>query len=105
MSLVHLLSLIFGPLKLHSVPFLENLQEFHFHLGIQSYSNSPQMSCLGMNSGRGWNPNLEGSYLLEYSEYKAEFWLQCTSGFYIQPLRFSASDPLPISGYGEFTKT
>ena len=30
--------------------------------------NSPQVSCLGMNPGRGWNPNLEESYLLEYSE-------------------------------------
>ena len=63
------------------------------------------MSCLGMNTGRGWNPNLEGSYLPKYSESKAAFWTQCTSGFYLRPLQFLAPDLLSISGYIESTKT
>ena len=53
MSLVNLLSLIIGPPKLKSVPFLEHLQEFYLDLGIPRYCNSPQVSCLGMNSGWG----------------------------------------------------
>ena len=53
---------------------MENLQEFYLDIGIPIYSNFPQVSCLGMNSGRGWNPNLEGSYLLIYRDYEAEFW-------------------------------
>ena len=40
----------------------------HLDLCSRRYNNSPQVSCLGMNPGRGWNPNLEESYLLEYSE-------------------------------------
>ena len=63
--------------------FLEHLQEFHLDLCSPSYNNSAQVSCLGMNSRRGWNPNLEGSYLPEYRESEAEFWTQCTSGFYL----------------------
>ena len=52
--------------------FLEHLQELHLDLCSPIYSNFPQVSYLGMNSGRGWNPNLEGSYLPEYSESEAE---------------------------------
>ena len=58
-----------------------------------------------MNFGRGWNPNLEGSYIPEYRESKAKFWIQCKSGFYIQLLQFSTLDPSPISGYSECNKT
>ena len=58
-----------------------------------------------MNSRRGWNPDLEGSYLPEYSEYEAEFWTQCKYGFYILPLKFSAPETMPIVGYSECTKT
>ena len=72
-SLDHLLSLKIGPPKLQSVPFLEHLQEFYLDLCSPIYFNSPQVSCLGMNSGWGWNPNLEGSYLAEYSEYEDDF--------------------------------
>ena len=104
-SLVHLLSLKFGPQKLQSIPFLEHFQEFHLDLCSPIYCNSPQVSYLGMNSGRGWNPNLEGSYLLEYSESEAEFWTQCSSRFYIRSLQFSALDPSPILGYSKYTKT
>ena len=63
------------------------------------------MSCLGMNSGRGWNPNLEGSYIQEYSEYEADVWIQCSSVFYIWPLQISAPETSPILGYSECTKT
>ena len=104
-SLVHLLSLIFTPTKLDSVKFLEHLQEFHLDLCIPIYCNSPQVSCLGMNSGRGWNPNLERTYLLEYSESEDKFWIQDSSGFYIQLLQFSASNTSPISEYSDCTKT
>ena len=78
MSRVHLLSLKFRPKKLKSVPFLEHLQEFHLDICISRYCISPQMSCSGMNSGRGWNPNLEGSYIPEYNKSETEVWTQCT---------------------------
>ena len=53
---------------------MEYLHKFHLDLCSPIYSNYPQVFYLGMNLGRGWNPNLEGSYLLEYSESEAEFW-------------------------------
>ena len=52
---------------------MKHLQEFNLDLSSPCYSNFPQVSCLGMNSGGGWNPNLEGSYLPEYSENEAKF--------------------------------
>ena len=58
-----------------------------------------------MNPGRGWNPNLEGSYLAEYSESEAKFWIQCNLGFYIQLVKVSSPEPSPISIYSECTKT
>ena len=105
MSLVHLLSLKFRTYKLQSVPFLENLQEFHLDLCSPRYCNYPHVSCLRMNSGRGWNPNLEGSYLLEYSESEAYFWTQCSPGFYIWSIKMSASENSPNLEYSECTKT
>ena len=57
-----------------------------------------------MNPRRGWNPNLEESYLLEYSEYEAETWTQCTSGIYIQPMSFLAPTPSRILIYSESTE-
>ena len=84
---------------------MEHLYKFHLDICSPRYSNSPQVSCLGMNSGRGWNPNLEGSYLLEYSEYEFESWIQCKYGFYIRPVKFSALEPSPILRYSECTKT
>ena len=104
-SLFHLMSLKLGPQNLQYVPFLEHLPKFHLDLFSPRYSNSPQVSCSGMNSGRGWNPNLEGSYCPEYRESEAEFWQKCTSGFYLWPLQFSVPDTFPISGYSECTKT
>ena len=82
MSLFHLRGLNILPQKQNSMPFLEYLEKFHLDLFSQRFINSAQVSCLGMNPGRGWNPNLEGSYLLECSEYEAENWIQHTSGFY-----------------------
>ena len=105
MSLFHLLGLKIKPQKVQSVPFLEQLHKFHLDIFIARYGNSPHVSCLGMNRGRGWNPNLEGSYLPEYSEFEADFWKQCSPGCYIWPLKFSASDTSPISEYSECTKT
>ena len=87
------------------MPYLENLHKFHLDLVSQGYSYSPQVSCLEMNPGRGWNPDLEESYLLEYSEYEAEFWIQCKSGFYIRPVKFLSLEPSPIPRYSECTKT
>ena len=58
-----------------------------------------------MNPERGWNPNLEESYLLGYSKYEDEIWTNCKSGFYIWPLKFSAHDPFSIPIYSECTKT
>ena len=72
MSLVHLQGLKLLPYKVYYVPFLEHLHKCHFDLCIPRYRNSPQVSCLGMNPGIGWNPNLEGSYLLEFSEFESK---------------------------------
>ena len=105
MSLVHLLSLNFGPQKLKSVPFLENLQEFHLDLCSPRYCRSHQVSCLWMISGRGWNTNFERSYLVKYSKYEAEFWKQCSSEFYLRSLQFLVLKNSPISGYSECIKT
>ena len=104
-SLFHLLGLKIGPQKLNSVSFLEHIHKFNLDLFIPRYSNSPQVSCLWMNSGRGWNSNLEGSYLPEYSESEVKVLIQCTSRFYRRPMQFSAPKPSPISGYRKCTKT
>ena len=40
-----------------------------------------------MNPGRGWNPDLEESYLPEYSEYDAESFTWGTSGIYLQTMK------------------
>ena len=74
MSLVHLQVWKFRPQKVQSVLFLEHLHEFHLDLCSPIYCNSPQVFYLEMNFGRGWNPKLEGSYLLEYREFEAELW-------------------------------
>ena len=78
MSLVDLLSLIFGTKKLKSVPFLERLHEFHLDLCSPRYINYPQVFCLWMISRRAWNPDFERSYLLEYNESEAEVQKQCS---------------------------
>ena len=72
MSLFHHQSLKILPQKVQSVPYLEHLVKFHLDIFSPRYNNSPQVSCLGMNGGRGWNPDLEESYLPEYSEYEDE---------------------------------
>ena len=57
---------------------MEHLVKFHLDLRSQRYSNYPKVSCLGMNLGRGWNPDLEESYLPKYSEYEAEIVTKCS---------------------------
>ena len=54
-----------------------------------------------MNSGRGWNPELEESYLLYYSESEAETFTQGGVRIYICPVKVSSPDPSPIYGYRE----
>ena len=85
MSLFPLLGLKLEPQKVQSVPFLENLHKFHLDPFIPIYINSPQVSCLGMNPGRGWNPDLEETYLLEYSKSEAKMFYTR----YIRILSFS----------------
>ena len=58
-----------------------------------------------MNPGRGWNPDLEESYLLEYSEYEAESFAKSTTRCYIQPVKILALDTSSILIYRECTKT
>ena len=94
----------FLPQKVQSVPFLEHLAKLHLDLCSLKYNNSPQVSCLGMNPGRGWNPNLEESYLLEYSESEVETFTQGTSGIYVHLVKCLAPYPSPISRYSECTK-
>ena len=57
-----------------------------------------------LNSERGWNPELEESYLLYYSENEAETFTQGTKRFYIRPIIFLAHDPSPILSYSESPK-
>ena len=58
-----------------------------------------------MNPGRGWNPDLEESYLLEYSEFEAEFFTQGTSRFYLRSVNISTPKTSSIPRYSECTKT
>ena len=58
-----------------------------------------------MNHGRGWNPDLEKSYILEYSESKAKSFRKGTPRFYIRPMKILAPDPYFISRYSKCTKT
>ena len=58
-----------------------------------------------MNHGRGWNPDLAESYLVEYSEYEDDMFTQCSTQMFIWPVKISASDPSPISRYRKCTKT
>ena len=58
-----------------------------------------------MNPGRGWNADLEESYLLECNEFEAETFTQSTSGIFLWHVKFSALEPSPISRYRECTKT
>ena len=57
-----------------------------------------------MNPRRGWNPDLEESYLPKYREYEAKTFTIGTSGIYIHLVKVSTPDPSPISRYNEFTK-
>ena len=62
------------------------------------------MSCLGINPGRGWNPDLEESYLPEYREYEAEIFTQGTSLFYLCPVKILALETFSILRDKECTK-
>ena len=57
-----------------------------------------------MNPGRGWNPDLEESYLPEYSKSEAEIFTQGTSKIYIQPLNILSPETSSIPRYRECTK-
>ena len=85
MSPFNLPSLKILPHKLLSIPYLENLVKFNLDLRSPRYSNSPKVSCLGMNPAIGWNPDLEESYLPEYIEYKDETFTHGTLGIYLWP--------------------
>ena len=52
-----------------------------------------------MNPGRDWNPNLEESYLPEYSEYEAEIFTKGTSIFYLWYVKILALDMFSILIY------
>ena len=105
MSLFHLLGMKILPQKLKSMPYLENLAKFNLDLCSLRYCNYPYVSCLGMNPRRRWNPNLEESYLVEYSESEAEYWIQHTSRIYLRPVKVLALETSAIPRYNEFTKT
>ena len=83
------------------MPFLKS----HLDLRSPRYSNSPQVSCLGRNPRRGWNPNLEESSLLEYSESEVKTWTPCTSGIYLLLVKILAPETSSILRYSECTKT
>ena len=86
------------------MPYLEHLVKFHLDLRSSRYNNSPQVSYLGMNLGRGWNPDFEESYLPKYSESEAEHFTQGTSRIYLRPVNILDPEPSPISRYSECTK-
>ena len=58
-----------------------------------------------MNPGRGWNPDVEESYLPGYSESEAIIFTHDTSRFYIWAMNILAPDTSSISRYIERTKT
>ena len=58
-----------------------------------------------MNLARGWNPDLEESYLLEYSEPEVEIFTHGTFGSYLWHIKISAPGPSSISQYSKCTKT
>ena len=58
-----------------------------------------------MNPGRGWNHDLEESYLLEYIESEAKSFTQFSAQTFLWTVKNLASDPSPISRYIECTKT
>ena len=58
-----------------------------------------------MDLGRGWNPDLEESYLPKYRKYKAESYIYGTSGFYLRPVKISAHDTSLITIFSKCTKT
>ena len=58
-----------------------------------------------MNLGIGWNPDLEESYLPEYSKVEAATFTQSYAGIYRWLVKFSAPEPSPISRYNKFTET
>ena len=58
-----------------------------------------------MNSGRGWNPDLEESYLPEYSKSEADIFKYGTSGFYLRLVKMLSPDTSSIPRYRECTKT
>ena len=45
-----------------------------------------------MNPRRGWNLDLEETYLLEYSESKAETFTKYTTGIYLHTVKVLAPD-------------
>ena len=57
-----------------------------------------------MNLARGWNPDLEESYLPKYSESEVETFTYGTSGIYLRPVKVLAREPSPISRYRGCTK-
>ena len=87
-----------------SMPYLEHLEKFHLDICSPRYSHSPQVSCLWMNPGRGCNPDLEESYLPEYSESETETFTQGTSGIYLRSVNVSALEPSSILRYSKCTK-
>ena len=54
-----------------------------------------------MNSGRGWNPELEESYLPDYSESEAETFTHGTWGFHIFIFKVVSPNPSPVARYSE----
>ena len=84
---------------------MEHILKFHLDVFSLRYSNYPQVSYLGMNPGRGWNLDLEESYLLEYNESEAETFTDGSLGIYLWPVKVSAPDTYPILRYSECTKT
>ena len=58
-----------------------------------------------MNPGRGWNHDLEESYLPKYREYEAKIFTQGTLGLYLRPMKIWAPNTSSILRYSECTKT
>ena len=57
-----------------------------------------------MNPGRGWNPDLEESYLPEYREYEAETFTKFKTQIFIRLVKILESDLSPISLYRESSR-
>ena len=84
-------------------PFWNIFQNFIWTFLSRDIANIPRSHVYEyiLERGGGWNPDLEKPYLLKYNESKDETFTQGTTTISICLVKFSVSNPSPISCYSE----